>query len=378
MTSPNLIALAAGGTGGHLFPAQALSEELLRRGRAIAFFTDRRTSAMDQALGSVPIYKVGAATFSGRGMFGKCLASLHILRGVATSLGHLMAARPRALVAFGGYPCLPPALAARLSGVPVILHEQNAVMGRANRALAPLARVIAGSVASPRGLSAKAQAKVVVTGNPVRKIVLAAAQQAYTAPTSEGQIKLLVFGGSQGARVFSDVMPLAAALLPQSLKSRLKITQQCRPEDIERVSAAYNKAGLDTEIASFFTDLPARIADAHLVVARSGASTVSELAVIGRPAVLFPLPNAIDQDQAANAAIAEKAGGAIVVNERTLTPQHFADQLTGLLGDSEKLRAMSIAMRKIGRADAVERLADVVEACADAHGVRHAHGRGGR
>jgi UDP-N-acetylglucosamine--N-acetylmuramyl-(pentapeptide) pyrophosphoryl-undecaprenol N-acetylglucosamine transferase len=371
MSGGQVIALAAGGTGGHLFPAQALGEELRRRGRAVVFFTDKRTAAIKEALGNVPIHKIPAATFARRGPMGKIRAALAIVSGIALSFVHLLQRRPRALVAFGGYPSIPPTLAARLSGIPVILHEQNAVMGRANRALAPFSKIIAASVETPKGLAYTARAKVVVTGNPVRQTVIEASCQSYTPPSAEKDMSLLVYGGSQGARILSDVVPEALGTLPPELLRRLCVTQQCRVEDVARVTAAYSRSGIRAEIAAFFPDLPRRIAQTQLVIARSGASTVSELTVIGRPAIFVPLAYALDQDQAANAAIAAAAGGAIVLSEGELDAQRLARALRPLLSDGGKLNQMAYAMRSIGKADAVQHLADVVEACADRRAVSH-------
>ncbi len=268
--------------------------------------------------------------------------------------------RPAVAVGFGGYPTLPPMLAATRTGVPTVVHEQNAVIGRANGFLAPLVTAIATSQPHVRGTE-KVQAKIVQTGNPVRPAVLAAAETPYPAPAADGPFCLLVFGGSQGARFMSDLVPPAVARLPEALRARIHVVQQCRPEDIARVKAAYAELGVAACLAPFFHDLPQRIADAGLVVCRSGASTIAELTVIGRPAIMVPLPGALDQDQKANAMVLAAAGGGWVVEQKDMTPEHLAGNLAILMADPAQLVAAAAAARQAGRPDAVARLADVVE-----------------
>jgi len=354
------IALMAGGTGGHLFPAQALSQELARRGHVTHLFTDERVTLLDSDFPPERIHVVPAATPSIRNPIRFVGAGLTILSGTFAASGKLRKLAPAAAVGFGGYPCFPPFLAASLLGIPGILHEQNAVMGRANRALARVAKVLATSFAETVHADRFALEKV-VTGNPVRDRVRAVSDIPYPLLNPGGEIRLLIFGGSQGARVFSEILPPAIAALEPALRDRLRVTQQCRPEDLDSVAEAYRKARVNVELASFFADLPERMAMSHLVIGRAGASTVAELGVIGRPAVLVPLPGSLDQDQAANAAVMARAGGAWLAEQATLSPQSLATQLNDILSAPESLARAASAAKSVGHADAVARLADLVE-----------------
>jgi UDP-N-acetylglucosamine--N-acetylmuramyl-(pentapeptide) pyrophosphoryl-undecaprenol N-acetylglucosamine transferase len=267
--------------------------------------------------------------------------------------------RPKVVVGFGGYPTVPPMLAAAHLGVPTIVHDANAVLGRANRMLAKRARVLATSF--PHVAHEGGMAKIVQTGNPVRHAVVEASRVPFEPIVSDGPLRLVVFGGSQGARFFSDLLPEALKRLDPPLRPRLRLVQQCRPEDMARVTQAYAELQISAELAPFFRDLPARIAHSHLVISRSGASTVCELAVIGRPAIMVPLPHAIDQDQSANARILASAGGGWIVPQAELTAERLAVELTSFLADPSRLEMAASSAKSVGRPDADERLADLVE-----------------
>lgn len=353
-------ALMAGGTGGHLFPAMALAQELRRRGHEIHLVTDERVTSYGADFPATATHVVPAATPSIRNPIKFLRAGFTILGGVGSAMRVLKRIEPDAVVGFGGYPCFPPFLAASLLRIPGVLHEQNAVMGRANRALARFASVLAMSFAETNHADGF-KLKKVLTGNPVRDRVRAVAGTPYPALVENGSVDLLVFGGSQGAKVFSDLVPEAIALLDEPLRRRLNVVQQCREEDLERVTDAYRTARVNVELATFFSDLPERIAKSHLVIGRAGASTVAELGVLGRPAILVPLPGSLDQDQRANAMVMERAGGAWLADQATLSPQSLASQLHELLNAPDRLTAAADAARKVGVADAVERLADLVE-----------------
>jgi len=355
------IVIAAGGTGGHLFPGQALAQELRRRGRRIALITDERVQRFDRLFPDADIYPVPAATPSGKGVVGLVRATPAILAGVARSFAILGRIKPAALIGFGGYPTLPPVAAAILRGVPVCVHEQNAVLGRVNRLVAPYVGAIASTFGAPKFLKAKDAAKLVLTGNPVRDAVMAVAGRAYEAPCGEGPIHLLVFGGSQGARVMSDVVPGALALLSETVRRRLSVVQQARAEDIERVRAIYAAAGIEAELSSFFDDMPERLAAAHLVIGRSGASTISELAIVGRPSILVPLPHSLDNDQKANAEKLASAGAAWAIEQKNFTKEALAGMLTSLLTDPARLAEAARAAKAQGQPNAVRALADLVE-----------------
>ncbi|NLH80525.1 MAG: UDP-N-acetylglucosamine--N-acetylmuramyl-(pentapeptide) pyrophosphoryl-undecaprenol N-acetylglucosamine transferase, partial [Phyllobacteriaceae bacterium] len=292
------ILLAAGGTGGHLFPAESLAAELGRRGHVVELATDERADKYGREFPARAIDIVSSATFKRRDPLSLALTVFRLGRGLMQAWRLIGRIRPRVVVGFGGYPTFPPLLAAQLRGVPTVLHEQNAVMGRANRALA--ARVTKIALSFPAvSLVGEFAAKAVETGNPVRDMVISAARVPYEPSVGEGEFRLLVFGGSQGARFFSEILPAAVEALAPELKARLTVVQQARPEDLSAVRMGFERVGVRAEVEPFFIDLPARIAASHLVVCRSGASSVTELAVIGRPSILVPLPGALDQDQAA-------------------------------------------------------------------------------
>ncbi|HTW68393.1 MAG TPA: undecaprenyldiphospho-muramoylpentapeptide beta-N-acetylglucosaminyltransferase [Acetobacteraceae bacterium] len=354
------IVIAAGGTGGHFFPAEALASELIVRGRRAVLMTDARSGGLQSAtFGESERFIIRGAGIAGRGLWRSATAVLALAGGVAQARGILARINPALVVGFGGYPCVAPVLATRFMShrPPVLLHEQNAVLGRANRFLLRFADVMALSFAATT--RAPETTAVVITGNPVRPAIMALADLPYTPPTDA--IRLLVLGGSLGARVFSDVVPPALAALPDALRSRLTVTQQCRPEDLERVRAAYAKRGIAADLAPFFPDVADRLAVAHLVIARSGASTVSELAVAGRPSVLVPLPGAIDDHQSANAQALADARGASVIAQRGFTPDSLCKRLIALLSEPDMLVHAARAARSIARADATSRLADLAE-----------------
>jgi UDP-N-acetylglucosamine--N-acetylmuramyl-(pentapeptide) pyrophosphoryl-undecaprenol N-acetylglucosamine transferase len=354
------VVIAAGGTGGHLFPAEALAAELTTRGHRVALMTDSRSGALKSAVfAGRETYVLRGAGIAGRGALRgvSAIGALTVGAGqAAVTLSRLNAA---AVVGFGGYPSVAPVLASRLlpRRPAVILHEQNAVLGRANRFLARFAGALALSFEATRRVPAGVTTSV--TGNPVRQPILQLAELPYEPPT--GEIRLLVLGGSLGARVFSDVVPPAINALPVELRARLRIVQQCRAEDLERVRAAYAATGISAELAPFFPDVAGHLAAAHLVIARAGASSVAEIAVAARPSILVPLPHAIDDHQAANAAALQKVGGAIVIAQRDLTPSLLAGRITDLLNTPQTLTNAAQAARSVARPDAAARLASLVE-----------------
>ncbi len=358
-TAP-LVLLAAGGTGGHLFPAEALAEALARRDIIVDLATDERAERYGKRFPARQIHVIASETLRSRNPV--ALARTGAIMSGALLRAYLLLGRikPRAVVGFGGYPTFAPVLAATWRRIPTLIHEQNAVMGRANKLLAPRASAIALSFTGVLDQAPQLAAKAAHTGNPVRPAVIAAAATPYPELAADGLVRLLVFGGSQGARVMSQVVPAAIERLDQALRVRLLVAQQARGEDLGEVREAYARLRISAEVAPFFPDLPARIAAAHLVIARSGASTVAELAVIGRPAILVPLPHALDQDQQANAAVLEQAGGAIRLRQDDFTPTRLAAEITALAGAPQRLAAMAAAARSAGAIDAAERLADLV------------------
>jgi UDP-N-acetylglucosamine--N-acetylmuramyl-(pentapeptide) pyrophosphoryl-undecaprenol N-acetylglucosamine transferase len=355
-----LVLLSAGGTGGHLFPAEALAEALARRGAIVDLATDERAERYGKRFPARQIHVIASETLRGRNVVALArtgaIMSLALIRAFSL-MGRI---KPAVVVGFGGYPTVAPVLAASLRRIPSIIHEQNAVMGRANKFLAPRVSAIATSFAGVLDRAPLLAAKAKPTGNPVRPAVIAAAAMPYPVLAPDGLFRLLVFGGSQGARVMSEIVPAAIARLDQALRVRLLVAQQARGEDLAEVRQAYGRLNISAEVAPFFPDLPARIAAAHLVVSRSGASTVAELAAIGRPAILVPLPHALDQDQQANAAILETAGGAIRLRQNDFTPARLAAEIAALAALPPRLAAMAAAAKSAGAIDAAERLADLV------------------
>lgn len=356
-----IILLSAGGTGGHLFPAEALACELNAREWEVHLATDSRAERFAGRFPAEAIHTVRSATIGSKNPLALARAFMALWSGFREASALIARLRPQAVVGFGGYPTLPPVFAASRRGVPTIIHEQNAVMGRANKALAPRVTAIAGGFLPDSDIHA---GKIVTTGNPVRPGVIEAAGMPYEPAPADGPFRLLVFGGSQGAQFFSQAIPEAVRLLPEALRGRLRIVQQARAEDEAAVRGAYQDLGIEAEVAPFFDDLARRMAGAHLVISRSGASTVSEIAVIGRPAILVPFPYALDHDQAANAAALASQGGAEVHQQAELSPERLSGLIGEMMAAPERLTQMASAARATGRPQAAALLADLVEAIA--------------
>jgi UDP-N-acetylglucosamine--N-acetylmuramyl-(pentapeptide) pyrophosphoryl-undecaprenol N-acetylglucosamine transferase len=355
-----LILLAAGGTGGHLFPAEALGVELMKRGFRVRLATDARALRYSGLFSRDTIDVVPSETVRSRNPLSLARTGLMLAVGMAVAVRLLRKLKPAAIVGFGGYPTLPPLMAARLLGIPGIIHDANAVLGRANRFLSSRVSAIATSLPGVLDRDPQLASKTTTVGTPMRPAILAASAVQYAPPELTGPFRLLVTGGSQGARVMADIVPPAIEKLEPSLWSRLVLTQQVREEDMARVRAVYDRLKINAELAPFFTDLPARLAANHLVVSRSGAGTVAELAAIGRPSILVPLPGAIDQDQFANAGVLSDAGGGLRIVQSDFTPDRLAAEISALAAEPAKLVKMAEAARKAGRLDAAERLADLV------------------
>lgn len=363
MTSRRLV-IAAGGTGGHMFPAQALAEEALRRGWRVALASDAR--GLRYAGGFPPEVErreTVSATLARGGLAERLRVPLTLARGVLAARRRFAAERPDCVAGFGGYPSLPALAAAWSLRLPRIIHEQNGVLGRVNRAFAGRVDLVA--CGTWPLTNAPAGARLTHVGNPVRGAALAAAETPYAPPDAEGPLRLLVFGGSQGARILGETAPAAAAALAPGLRTRLRVTHQVRPEGLEAARAAYAAAGVEAEVAPFFDDLPARMARAHLVVSRAGASTLAELTVIGRPAILTPFAAAMDDHQTANARALAEAGAAESVAESALTPAALAGHVARLLGEPARLAAMAAAAKGLGRPTAAADLADLIESLAE-------------
>lgn len=354
-----LILLCAGGTGGHMFPARALAEELLARGFRVAFATDARGQKYLGGMPeSVPQFLLSSAPYL-PGIKGKWGVIKALLKGYFEAHSVIGKLHPTAAVGFGGYPSAPPMFAALHRRIPTLIHEQNAILGMANILLAPFVDKIALSLSPTARLGARWAKKANVTGNPVRAEIVALSNADY--PDPSGLLQILIVGGSQGAKVFSEVIPPALQSLPAEVKARLKIVQQARAEDLPAVVAKYQESGLDVEVQSFFNDMPKRLEAAHLLVARSGASTVAEATVAGRPALYVPFPWNRDDQQKFNAEVVAAIGGAKVLLEKDMTPESFRAVLVSFLENPEKLGQMAAAAKTLGQPQAAQKLAkDVV------------------
>jgi UDP-N-acetylglucosamine--N-acetylmuramyl-(pentapeptide) pyrophosphoryl-undecaprenol N-acetylglucosamine transferase len=356
--SSPLVALAAGGTGGHVFPAEALARELLGRGLRVVLLTDQRGSKFSDDL-PVPAHRLRAGTL-GRGFFGNIRSVADMFVGVWQARRIFRKLRPAVVVGFGGFPSVPSLYAAARVNIPIILHEQNAVLGRANRAAMNKARLIATSFPSVAGLKPNGAVRVVHTGNPVRPAFAAMRATPYPALTDDGPVRLFVLGGSLGASVFSQIVPKAIALLPEHLRHRLIVAQQCRAADIEETQAAYAGIGVEAELTPFFRNVPERMAATHLVISRSGGGAVAELTAIGRPSILVPYPHSVAGEQTANAEALADAGGAWLIPEQAFTPEALAVRIEALLTLPSSLVKAAAAARAWGTVTAADNLADCV------------------
>ncbi len=355
------IVLASGGTGGHVFPARALSAELIERGYQVTLMTDDRGEVYEKLFPGVEIKQVKAGSPSMGGIRGKISAVFNLGVGFIQSLKFLNKLRPVAVVGFGGYPSLPPAFAATVLNIPLILHEQNAILGRVNRLLARKSVCIATSFPYTDADDAQVIAKMTFTGNPVRGEIRSLFGSPYLCPTEADKINILVTGGSQGATILSEVVPAAIASLDEELQSRLQVTQQCRKEDLERVRGIYAGTKVGAELATFFDDMPKLLAGCHLAIVRSGASTMAELAIAGRPAILVPYKFAMDNHQFKNAKSAVDRGAAELILQDQFTVSGLANRLENLLKHPEKLKAMAMATANCAEVNAADKLADLVE-----------------
>ena len=369
--SSPLIVLAAGGTGGHVFPAEALARELLGRGLRVALLTDKRGDKFSEDL-PVSVYRIRASSL-GKGLFGKLRSIGEMGLGVLQARRRLRKLKPAGVVGFGGYPSAPTLYAAAAMGIPILLHEQNAVLGKANRVMVGKAKLIATSFPHVAGLKTGTGLRLVQTGNPVRPAFATLRATPYTPITDDGPMRILVLGGSLGARVFSQIVPQALALMPDHLRRRIVVAQQCRRNDLESARTAFAAAGVEAELSTFFRDVPERLAQSHLFIGRAGGSTIAELTAIGRPAILVPFPHGHAGEQIANAEAVAEAGGAWLIPEQAFTPEALAVRLESLLALPGTLVKTAAAARAWGTVTAADNLADCV---LDVIGLRRQGGLG--
>lgn len=361
VANDSLVILATGGTGGHVFPAEALASALRARGHRLALVTDPRGTAFDGALDDVPSYRVAGAGIAGRSVIRMASSLARMALGLMQALRLFGRLGPALAVGFGSYASVAPLLAARLRGIPIVIHEGNAVLGRANRLLARHADAIAVAFGDTQAVPKKCIARVVRTGQPIRDAIVARRDIPYPELFAGQRLSLLVTGGSQGAAVMARVVPSALAALPSDLRNRIRVIQQCADVDQAKVREIYHTAGIESHLDAFITDMPGYLAVAHLVIARSGASTVSELAVVGRPGILIPYPYATDDHQASNAESFANAGGGWWMREGAFTPERLTETLTDLLNNPDKLAQAASCSKKFGIENAAERLADVAD-----------------
>jgi UDP-N-acetylglucosamine--N-acetylmuramyl-(pentapeptide) pyrophosphoryl-undecaprenol N-acetylglucosamine transferase len=357
------VVLSAGGTGGHMFPAAALSDDLLSRGFEVVLVTDSRGKKYEGSFNDAKVHVIKSGTL-GAGIFGK-------IKGVgALGIGLLQAKRmidkikPDVVVGFGGYPSVPSVYAAQKKHIPTIIHEQNAIVGKANAFLAPKADRIALSMASVDGLDSADAVRVIVTGNPVRAAVAELFTKPYPIAETDGDLKLFIMGGSLGAGIFSEVVPLALSKLDKPYRERLDVVQQCRIEDIDNVRDLYKKADIKARLETFFDDVPKLLADCHLVISRSGASTVAEVTAAGRPAIFVPYPHHADNQQKKNADAVAEMGGGWVLPQSAFTEDSLLERVETFLQSPELLFRAAEASRSCGKPDAARRLGNLVTALA--------------
>ncbi len=375
-TAP-LVVVTAGGTGGHVFPAAALADALGRRRVRLAWVTDERGSSVAATFGDIETHHVRSAGLAGRSPIARLTALASLAFGAWQARRLFGTLSPAAVVGFGGYASIPAMVAGLTSGAATVIHEQNAVLGRANRFLAARVTRVAVSTTATQRIPVAARDRVVHTGMPVRPAIQAAAAEPFPPFGATETLNLLILGGSQGARVMSDVVPAAIVGLDPVMRQRLRVVQQCRPEDLERARAVYAEADVAAELATFYDDLPDRLATAHLVISRAGASTVADLTTIGRPAILVPLPSAIDDHQTANAKAVADAKGGWLVPQDTFTVEAVTAMLADLLGAPEQLAEAAGAAVTLGRPDAADRLAELVCGLIAGHTRESATSKGG-
>jgi UDP-N-acetylglucosamine--N-acetylmuramyl-(pentapeptide) pyrophosphoryl-undecaprenol N-acetylglucosamine transferase len=363
MSDPKLVLLSAGGTGGHMTPAQALARDLLARGFRVELITDDRGLRYQSMFQGIPTHVVRSGT-SAPGILGKIKGAAKLGFGILQAQKLIRRLNPAVVVGFGGYPSFPGVYAAQKSKIPTIIHEQNAIIGKANVMLAPSADRIAVSLPEITGLDETDRVRVVVTGNPVRAEIANLYNEAYPALEDDGELRILVMGGSLGATVFSDIVPVALSQLPASYRQRLSIVQQCRVDDLERVAQVYEEHGIKAHLSPFFDDVPEELSKSHLVIARSGASTVAEVATAGRPAIFVPYPHHKDQQQKMNADSVADSGGAWVMTEDGFTTEALLARIETFMQTPQSLFKAAEKARACGKPDAARKLGNLVMAIA--------------
>lgn len=367
--SQRTIVLASGGTGGHIFPAEALAVELKNRGDNVILLTDKRYKNYAGELNKLESHVISTSTIGG-GIFNKMKGAVDVMAGFMQAYGLLNKIKPDVVVGFGGYPSFPTMMAALKQGRKTIIHEQNSMLGKANYVLARKVDVIATSFKEVSGIEDRDMDRVILTGNPVRQTIKTLRDMQYPELREDGILRILVTGGSQGASIFSTVVPEAIKMLPSDFRKRIRVDQQCRPNDLAIAKEIYDEIGVSADLATFFNDMPSRLASAHIVIARSGASTLAELTVAGRPVIMVPFPHAKDDHQSVNANALEDVGGGWVIPEGAFTPASLSSRLENFLNLPETLKEAAENAKKAGMPDADRNLADLVDKVYNASSVR--------
>lgn len=359
MKNKKTIVLAAGGTGGHVFPAMSLASELIARDCEVILIADSRSSSYSDMPKKLKVMVISSSSLSG-GLVGKVKAVVKLVIGFFQARKILRQVKPYAVVGFGGYPSFPTMMAAKFTTAIKVIHEQNSILGKVNRVMASGVDKIATSFERVSGVKDSDAVKITFTGNPVRPAIKALREIVYVKPEDGGCVNILVTGGSQGAKIFSDIVPEALKMLPDAMRVRIRIDQQCRAEDIENVREIYKAAKINANLATFFDDIPSKLAATHLVIARAGASTISELTVAGRPAILIPYMYAADDHQTSNAKELAKSKAIVVLEQKSVTAGAMSETIKELLENPETLAEMAKNAFDKGVTDASERLADLV------------------
>jgi UDP-N-acetylglucosamine--N-acetylmuramyl-(pentapeptide) pyrophosphoryl-undecaprenol N-acetylglucosamine transferase len=367
LSKPHIF-LAAGGTGGHIFPAEALAIELISRGYRLSLLTDKRGIKLSKAVSHLGTHAIRSGGVSGKGLLGKTLSLINISIGFIQALFLCIRLKPQIVVGFGGYASVPAMLAGLFCRINLVIHEQNAVLGRANRLFVSRAKKLAVSYEKCSHVSKILNENIVFTGLPLRPSVFMEYEVDYPILDPKSKIMLSVFGGSQGATVFSDIVPSALSKIEKSLRSRIMVTHQSRPEDIEKIKIAYRNIGIEADVQIFFNDAPKRIALSHLVICRAGASTIAELSAIGRPAILVPYKYAVDDHQFLNAKAYEETGSGWLIKEDNFTSLVLEQKLTSLFTDQARLKAAQLASRKFGKREASSKIAKIIDKLIDTEG----------
>lgn len=353
------IAITTGGSGGHVVPAMATADALLARGYAVDFFTDARGQKFIESRPDLTVHIIPGSSPSG-GIKKILKAIVDLSHGFVLAFGQLHRAKCKAIIGFGSYASFSACAAAIVLRIPLFLHEQNAVLGRANEALHRFAKYVITSVPNVEGIDAIPASKVIEAGYPIRSKIADLAATAYPAPQPNGPLDILCIGGSQGAQIFGEILPAAISKLDEDERARIKLTLQVTPPQLDNVRTKLAMMNVAAVVNTFFSDMHIRYAQTQLMIARSGMSTVAEVLATGRAAIFVPLPHGHRLEQYKNPAAAVAAGGAWLCDQKDFTPDWLAAQLKKILAGQTDLAAVAAVARKFGKPQAAQAVAEVV------------------